>query len=264
MANDLFYLIKQDRENLANLTRGITQANPDNRTRRANDAINLVAMMIHGENAVIYPPLQESSPEGATMVEDSLKRLRSIVVDLDRLERMEFNDLSYPSFFDRTFDRFFQHWEVEDRSVRMLEDLMNSSDFVLLGPRWTTARSTAPSRPLAALQAVESSAAKVTQQQQEPKHQVSTAGQAQQGCQQGAQRSMIFSQHLHQILDNAHDVLTRMKQQQGQKKDQGGSAAGSEAKSHQKDCGCMGPCTCPPKTKSATASARLERQPSTV
>ncbi|KAF9544017.1 hypothetical protein EC957_000286 [Mortierella hygrophila] len=38
-------LIKQDRENLANLTRGIAQANPDNYARRANDATNLARMV---------------------------------------------------------------------------------------------------------------------------------------------------------------------------------------------------------------------------
>ncbi|KAF9148878.1 hypothetical protein BG015_009375, partial [Linnemannia schmuckeri] len=71
------------------------------------------AMMVHGENAVIYPLsslslLQERSPEGVAMV-DSLKRLRSIVDDFDRLECMTVNDLSYPSFFDQTFGRFFQY-----------------------------------------------------------------------------------------------------------------------------------------------------------
>ncbi|KAF9131418.1 hypothetical protein BGX30_013107 [Mortierella sp. GBA39] len=72
---------------------------------------------------------------------------------------------------------------------------------------------------------------------------------------------MTSSQDVRQILDTAQDVLTRMKQQQGQKKDQGGSVSGSEAKAHQKDCGCNGPCTCPPKTKSATASEHPEHRP---
>ncbi|KAF9108317.1 hypothetical protein BGX29_001594 [Mortierella sp. GBA35] len=102
MSNDLFLLIQQDRESLANLTRGFTQADPDNRARRANEVTSQSAMMVHGENVVIYPPLQESSAEGAAMVQGSLKRLHSIVDDFDRLERMTFSDFSYPSFFDQT------------------------------------------------------------------------------------------------------------------------------------------------------------------
>ncbi|KAF9120542.1 hypothetical protein BGW39_011296 [Mortierella sp. 14UC] len=109
-------------------------------------ATNQVAVMVHGENAVIYPPLQESSAEGAAMVEESLKRLRSIVDDFDRLERMTFSDLAYPSFFDQTFDRFFQHWDVEDRAFRMLQSVMTPTDFGLLGPRWISARANAPTR----------------------------------------------------------------------------------------------------------------------
>lgn len=85
--------------------------------------------------------------------------------------------------------------------------------------------------PLAALQVAEPSATKVAQQQQ-PEHQVSAVGQVQQGDRQGTHQSMTFSQHLHKILDTAQDALARMKQQQGQNKDQGESAAGNEAMAH--------------------------------
>ncbi|KAG9066533.1 hypothetical protein KI688_012441 [Linnemannia hyalina] len=94
-----------------------------------------------------------------------------------------------------------------------------------------------------------------------PEHQVSAAGQAQQSGQQVIQQPMTCSQHVRLILDTAQDVLTRMKQQQGLKKDQGGSVSGNEAKAHQKDCGFNGPRTCPPKTKSAAASDHPEHRP---
>lgn len=101
-------------------------------------------------------------------------------------------------------------------------------------------------------------------QQQHPEHQVTAAGQAQQGGQQGTQEPITSGQIIHQILDSAQDVLTCMKQQQDLKKDQGGRDAGNEAMAHQKDCGCAGPCTCPLKTKSAAASAHPEHQSAAV
>ncbi|KAG0379740.1 hypothetical protein BGX24_011931 [Mortierella sp. AD032] len=249
MTNDLFILIKQDRENLADLTRGIAQADPDNRARRTNDAINQVAMMVHGENVVIYPPLQESSAEGAAMVEESLKHLRSIVDDFDRLERMTFSDLAYPSFFDQTFDCFLHHWDVEDRALRMLQDVMTPMDFGLLGPRWIAARPSAPTRPLEALRAAEPSATVATPGQQ-PEKQVAPAAQGQMGQQQ----PITFTQRIHHILDSAQDVLARMKHH-GQKKEQ--DSGGDHSEGQKKDCGCTGTCTCPPKS-AATAGKKKD------
>ncbi|KAF9148879.1 hypothetical protein BG015_009376 [Linnemannia schmuckeri] len=88
----------------------------------------------------------------------------------------------------------------------------------------------------------------VTQQQQQPEHQVSAAA-----GQQGIHQPLTFSQRMHHILDTAQDVLTRMKQQQGQKKEQDASAGDAKTEGQKEDCGSVGACTCSSKTKSAAA-----------
>ncbi|KAF9899461.1 hypothetical protein BX616_003024, partial [Lobosporangium transversale] len=144
--NDLIDLIQQDRSALADTTKGFAQDTKENQAKRANDAANQVAMFLQGEDMVIYPSIKKNMREGAALVQESLKRLRPIIQDLARLERMSVEDSAFQSTFDDTFNRFFEHWDHEDQTLRLLRDAMCEAEYNLLGPRWLAVRLFAPSR----------------------------------------------------------------------------------------------------------------------
>ncbi|KAF9332594.1 hypothetical protein BG006_004548 [Podila minutissima] len=58
---------------------------------------------------------------------DRINQMKRLADDLDRQERMTFED-AYPSIFDQTFNQFLP------RSARLLRDVMGEAEFDLLAP----------------------------------------------------------------------------------------------------------------------------------
>ncbi|KAG0053258.1 hypothetical protein BGZ83_001428 [Gryganskiella cystojenkinii] len=202
MTKDLIILFKEDRNNLENLAQGFSLADRDSRARRVNDATNHVAMFVQGENEVIYPCLQSSVEQGSALVEQSLTRLRSIVDDFDALDRLSLEDSTYPTFFDESINRFFDHWEHENRAVLLLRNAMKDAEFNLLGPRWITAKTSVPTCPQQALRAAEMSPAATA---------AGSAGGTATEPQPPSPEHLTLSQHMHKILDQAQEMFTRVK-----------------------------------------------------
>ncbi|KAG0344762.1 hypothetical protein BG004_004190 [Podila humilis] len=217
--NNLLILIQNDRKDLSDLTRDFGKADKDTQADRADKATNQVVMMINGANTVIHPPLKEHVDEGVKLIRDSLERYKELAAEFDKLERTSFEDTIYPSVFDRTFNRFFDMWDYEDRSANLLRDVMSPAEFDLLGPRWITTRATTPTRyPVRSLTT--------------PRLQRSAAGQEVKPHQE-ERLPQTLSQRVHQLLEQTQEMLSKVDIAKSSKEEQKVLA-----------CGCTGTCTC--------------------
>ncbi|KAF9416036.1 hypothetical protein BGZ94_010311 [Podila epigama] len=214
-SNDLLILIQQDRKDLADLTRDFAEADKDTRANRADKATSQVVMMVNGANTIIHPPLKEHVEQGVQLVNESLERLKNLTQEFDELERIGFDDANYPSVFDRTFNRFFDYWDAEDRATQLLRDVMRPPDFELLGPRWLSTRTSAPSSL---------GIRSVRAQQDQP----------------------TLSQRMHQLLNQAQEMLSKAKisSEGGDASKVESRAASSAGGGNKLECGCIDTCTC--------------------
>ncbi|KAF9374101.1 hypothetical protein CPB97_000112, partial [Podila verticillata] len=129
-------LIQQDRKDLADLTHDFSTTDKGTRANRADKATNQgVIMMINGANAVIHPPLQQNVDEGVERVVESIHRMKTLADEFDRLKRMSFEDLAYPSIFDQTFNRFIDLWEHESSWLPGACPFYRDSQAQVPGPR---------------------------------------------------------------------------------------------------------------------------------
>ncbi|KAG0087789.1 hypothetical protein BGZ92_006984 [Podila epicladia] len=230
--DNLLILIQHDRKDLADLTRSFSKGDKNTRANNADKAFNQVIMMINGANTVIHPSLH-TVDEGAELIMESIKRMKSLADDFDRLECMSFEDTTYPSIFNHTFNQFFDLWDHESRSVSILHDAMHDADFDLLGPRWQSIRQTTPLRfPVRSVLAphrMEDTSAETTTPQAEGKEDETV-------------EPLTMSQRMKQLLEQAEEALTKAKTSSAEAS-KASSSGGDMQEEEKLACGCTGTCT---------------------